>query len=105
MTGFGQFESTLDSIACSSVHGSEGGEGVDLLIGVHHLVVGGAKSIEVGCDSPVLQVSGLVLDDGKGGGWAGNDFEQPVREWDDGLLGVVDSGVYVDDGVVLPRLG
>ena len=98
MTGFGQLESTLDSIACSSMHRGEGGEGVDLLVGIDHLVVGGPESIEVGCDSPVLQISGLILDDGESGGWASDDLEQPVGEWNDGLLRVVDSGVYVDDG-------
>ena len=98
VTGFGQLESALDGIACSSMHGSEGGEGVDLLIGVHHLVVGGPESIEVGCDSPILQVSGLVLDDGESGGWAGDDLEQPIREWNDGLLRVIDPGIHVDDG-------
>ena len=98
VTGFGQLESALDSIACSSMHGGEGGEGVDLLVGVHHLIVGGPESIEVGCDPPVFQVSGLVLDDGESGGWASDDLEQPIREWNDGLLRVVDPGVHVNDG-------
>ena len=98
MTGLGQFESALDGIACSSMHGGEGGEGVDLLVGVHHLVVGSPESVEVGCDPPVLQISGLVLDDGESGGRASNDLEQPVGEWNDGLVRVVDPGIYVDDG-------
>ena len=98
ITGFGQFESALDSVACSSVHRGEGGEGIDLLVGVDHLVVGSAESVEVGSNSPVLQVPGLVLDNGKGGGWASDEFEQPVGEWNDGLFGMIDPGVYIDDG-------
>ena len=98
ITGLGQFESTLDGVACSSVHGGEGREGVDLFVSVDHLIVGSAESVKIGPNSPVLQISGLVLDDGKGGGWASNEFEQPVREWNDGLFGMVDPGVYVDNG-------
>ena len=98
ITGFGQFESALDSVARSSVHRGEGGKGVDLFIGVDHLVVGSAESVKIGSDSPVLQVSGLVLDDGKSGGWASDEFKQPVREWDNRLFRVVDSSVHVDNG-------
>ena len=75
ITGFGQFESALDGIARSSMHGGEGGEGIDLLVGIDHLIVGSAESVEISCDPPVLQVSGLVLDDGKRGSWTGDKFE------------------------------
>ena len=97
VTGFGQFESALDGVACSSMHRGKGGEGVNLLVGIDHLIVGSAESIEVGSDSPILQVSGLVLDDGESSGRTSNEFKQPVREWDDGLLGVVDPGVHVNN--------
>ena len=98
VTGFGQFESALDGVVRSSMHGGEGREGVDLFVGIDHLVMGGAESIEVGPDSPVLQVAGLVLNNGESGGRTSDKLEQPVREWDDGSLGMVDPGVYVDDG-------
>ena len=98
ITGFGQFESALNGVACLSVHGGEGGEGVDLLICIDHLIVGSAESVEVGPDSPVFQVSGLVLNDGKSGGWAGDEFEQPVGEWNDGLFGMVNPGIHIDNG-------
>ena len=75
MAGFGQLESALDCIAHSPVHGSEGGEGVDLFVGVDHLVVGSAESVEVGSNSPVFQVTSLVLNDGVGGGWASDKLE------------------------------
>ena len=68
VAGFGQLESALDSIACPSMHRGEGGECVDLFVGVDHLIVGGAESIEVSSNSPVLQVPSLVLNDSEGGG-------------------------------------
>ena len=75
MASFGQLESALDCIARPPVHGGEGGEGVDLFVGVDHLVVGGAKSVEVGPNPPVFQVTSLVLNDGVGSGWASDKLE------------------------------
>ena len=60
--------------------------------------MGGAESVEVSCNPPVLQVPGLVLDNSECGGGASDEFEQPVREWNDGLVGMVNPGVDVDDG-------
>ena len=68
-----------------------------MLVGIDHLVMGGAESVEVSSDPPVLQVSGLVLDNGESGGGASDEVDQPVRERNDGLFGMVDSGIYVDD--------
>ena len=97
VTSFGQLESTLDGIVCSSMHRGEGREGVDLFVSVDHLIVGGAEPVEVSSDSPVLQVSGLVLDDGESGGRASDKLKQPVGEWGDRLVRMVDPSVYVDD--------
>ena len=69
-----------------------------MLIGVDHLVMCCTEPIEVSSNSPVLQISGLVLNDGEGGGRAGEEIDQPVREWDDGLFGMIDPGIHIDNG-------
>ena len=97
VTGFGQFEPALDSVTRPSMHRGESGEGVDLLVSVDHLVMGGAEPVEVSSNSPVFQVSGLVLDDGESGGRASDKLDQPVGERGDWLVGMVNSSVYVDD--------
>ena len=55
------------------------------------------EPIEIGSNSSVLQISGLVLNDGEGGGRASEEVNQPVREWDNRLFGVVDPSVYIND--------
>ena len=64
---FGQFKSGLNSITGSGMHGGEGGIGVDLFVGINHLVVSSVESIQVGSDSPVVKFSCVVLDEGIGG--------------------------------------
>ena len=78
VVNFGQLKPRLDGITSSGMHGGEGRIGVDLFVGISHLVVSSSKSIQVGSNSPIIKISGVVFDKGIGGSGSSDELNQPV---------------------------
>jgi hypothetical protein len=57
-----------------------GGVGVDLFVGVDHPVVGDTKAVDVGGDSPVIELSSSLLNKGVRAGASGEKVQQPPRK-------------------------
>ena len=87
----GQLKVGLDSISGLGIEGGEGSVGINLLVGVHHLVVGSLELIQVSCNSSVIELGGGILHHGIGGGW-GQWEAQPAN------LAMVEQAVQNDWG-------
>jgi hypothetical protein len=84
LSDFGQLELALDAGFGAKVGLSLSGVGVCLFVGIDHLVMGDPKSVDVGSNSPVVELSSSILDEGVCGGVPGEEIQQPAWKGFDG---------------------
>jgi hypothetical protein len=78
---FCQFKSALNVGLGMEVGFSLCGVGVHLFVGIDHLVVGDSKPVNVSGDSPVVEFSRSILDEGIGRGVPSKKVEEPSGKW------------------------
>ena len=74
------------------------GVGVDLFVKIDEFGMSSAESVQIGRQSPVVELCGGVLNEGIGGGIGGEKIDEPVRKGLYGSIGMVWGSVDVEDG-------
>ena len=73
------------------------GIGVDLFVKIDEFGMSPAESVQIGGQSPVVELGGGVLNEGVGRGIGGEKIDKPVRKGLYGSVGMVWGGIDVED--------
>ena len=97
ITDFRELETGSDGSLLSQGAFGLRGIRVDLFVKINEFGMSLAESVQIGSQSPVVELSGSVLNEGVGGGIGGEKIDKPVRKGLYRSVGMVWGGVNIED--------